>query len=296
MTHQVGKKSPKRKARPTFIIPIIMVALVLFILGIIGLVAIHFKEMTTMVKENIQVTVYLKDNVNEVETKQLQKKLETEPFVKKIEYTSKEGAMEKFIAKHPSEKDFMELTEFNPLPASLDLYIKADYMNNDSINKIENMLVSEYNFKDEDIKSDKQLITSVNENLKTIGIILLALVALLIFTVILLIDSTVRLAMYSNRFLIKSMQLVGANRWFITKPYMLKSILNGLLSGILAVIALVGLIYLAQQQFPPLAMLQNLLWWGVLFLGLVVLGIFISWISTFRAVTKYLKMKLDELY
>ena len=295
MANQVGKKSPKR-SRPSFITSILMVALVLFILGLIGLVVLHFQEMTRIVKENIQVSIYLQDNMNEVETVQLQKKLETERYVKSSEYISKDQAIEKFIEKNPSEKDFMDITGYNPLPASIDLFLNAEFMNNDSILVIEKELQEKYGLEEEQVKSDKKLIRSIDENLRTAGLILIGIAILFIFIVIVLIDSTVRLSMYSKRFLIKSMQLVGANRWFITKPYMMRSILNGFISGIIAVLVLSAAIYLAQKKFAELALLQNYLYWALLFIGLIVLGILISWWSTYRSVTKYLRMKLDELY
>lgn len=293
MSQQIGKKTP-RKWRPTFINSVLMVALVLFILGMIGMMLLHYQELSTRIKENIKISLYLHERVNEVEAIQLQKRIETAPFVHSTEYISKEEASEKWL--DMTGEDYRDVLPDNPFPAAIDINLNAGYANPDSIRNIRQGLGNDYGRYIRDLEVDETLTTAIDTNLHTVGIILLAIIALLVLITILLIDSTVRLAMYSNRFLIKNMQMIGATRWFIVRPYVYRSIINGLLSGLLAVAAIIGFLYLAQQYFPEIQQLQNLFWWGFLFLCIILLGIMISFISTWRAVTKYLKMKLDDLY
>lgn len=292
---QVGKKTP-RKSRPSYITSILMVSLVLLILGMVGMIGLHFQELSHLIKENVRVSLFLPESMNEVESIQLQKKLETEPFVKYAEYVSKDQAKDEFLTLSGEEEDFEELLGFNPLPASINLYLKAEYANADSISMIRQTIDTNYGLESTQLKVNEELVTSINSNLGIVSLILGGLSLILLIITIVLIDSTVKLSMYSNRFLIKSMQLVGADRWFITRPYMARSVANGFISGVIAVAALVGLFYLLQQRIPELDQLQNILMWAILFAILIGLGIFISWWSTFRAVTKYLKTKLDELY
>lgn len=292
---QVGKKSP-RKSKPTYITSILMVGLVLLMLGLVGMIGLHFQSLSRLIKENVRVALFIPDQMNEVDILQLQKRLETEPFVKYIEYISKEDAKTAFLSLSGEEEDFEDLLGFNPLPASLNLYLTAAYAHPDSLVGIQQTMGDKYRLDPEQININEEMVSAINTNLGIIGLVLVGVAILLVIIAVVLIDSTVRLSMYSNRFLIKSMQLVGADRWFITRPYTLRSIFNGLVSGILAVLALIGLFYLAQQQVPALVQLQDLMAWGGLFAGVILIGVFISWWSTYRAVTKYLKTKLDELY
>ncbi len=292
---KVGKQSPK-KSRPTFLTSILMVGLVLLMLGLVGMVGLHFRSLGNLIRENVRVALFLPDDMNEVGIMQLQQRLEGEPFTKYIEYTSKEEAKRDFLQMTEGAEDFEDLLGFNPLPASLNLYLTATYTQPDSIAVVKTIMAERYKFSPEQVNINEELVNAIDTNLSVAGLILVGIALLLVLVAAVMIDSTVRLAMYSNRFLIKSMQLVGADRWFITRPYLLRSVANGLLSGILAVLALLGLFTLAQRQLPELIQLQEPVWWVALFLALVTLGILISWWSTWRAVTKYLRTKLDELY
>ena len=295
MTQQIGKKSP-RKYRPSYFTSILMISLVLLILGMVGMIGIHFQELSKLIKENVRISLYLPESMNEVAIIQLQKKLETEPFVKYAEYISKEQAKEEFLSLSDEEEDFEELLGSNPLPASINLYLRSNYATTDSIEMIKNKINTSYGLESTQMKVNEELVTSINSNLGIVSIILGGLSIILFIITIILIDSTVRLSMYSNRFLVKSMQLVGADRWFITRPYMTRSIANGFISGVIAVAALVAIFYFLQKKIPGLEQLQNLFMWSILFVILIGLGMLISWWSTLRAVTKYLKTKLDELY
>ncbi len=293
MSDQVGKRIP-RKAKPTYISSILMTSLVLFILGLSGMIWLHFQAFTSLVKENIQVSVYFSPNDKEADILQTRKRLEIEPFIKRIEYVSRDQALQNYINRF--EEDPTQLLDYNPLPASLDLFLTADYMNPDSISVVESLLQDKYGFLPAEIKTDRKLITAVDRDLGKAGLVIGLICLVLLVIVVLMIDSTVRLAMYSNRFLIRNMQLVGANRWFILKPYALRALFNGLISGIMAGLAVLVSLYLARKYFPDLELLEDLLRWGLLLLTLILLGMFISWFSTLRSVNRYLKMKLDELY
>lgn len=295
MAQQVGKKHP-RKGKPTYITSILMVSLVLFILGLGGMIGLQFKELSTVVREQIRISVFMKDATKEVDILQLQKKLETEPFVKSTKYVSKEEAKDRFLQMSEAEEDFEGLIGYNPLPASINMYLQADYSNPDSLAHIRSVLEDKYQLNPQQLKVNEALVESINTNMQVVGAILLGICILLLIITFVLIDSTVRLAMYSNRFLLKNMQMVGADRWFITRPYLFRSIVNGFISAIIAIIALVGFMTLAYEQVPDLKQLQDPVDWGILFGIILLIGLAISIWSTHRAVTKYLKMKLEELY
>lgn len=295
MAQSIGKRSP-RKSKPTYITSILMISLVLVMLGLIGLIGLHFKELSTLVKENVQVSIFLKETTNELEIMQMQKKLEAEDYVKFVEYVSKEDAKRKFLEGNESETDFEDLLGFNPLPASLNVYLNAKYANADSIQMIKTRLQSRYDLEIQEMNVNEELVAALNKNLGFMSIVLIGISIILVIIALVLIDSTVRLSMYSNRFLIKSMQLVGADRWFIRRPYVTRSIINGFISGILAIIAITGILFLVQQEFPDIRQLQNLFLTGILFVVILLMGVLISWWSTYRSVTKYQKLKLDELY
>lgn len=293
---KLPRKRKPRKSKPTYITPILMMALVLLMMGATGMIGIHFNEFTRMVREQVRVSLFLDDNLSEADIMTLRQRLEVEPFTRFTEYTSKEQAKQEFLASSGEEEDFEDLLGFNPLPASINLYLKASYTNPDSLNTVKAHLSQRYGLEPETMRVNEELVGAINRNLGMAGLVMMGIALLLIVVSLVLIDSTVRLSMYSNRFLIKSMQLVGAGRWFITKPYMLRSLFNGIVSGILACLGILGLYYLAQQQVPDLRQLQNMPLWIGLFALVMALGILISWWSTWRAVSKYLRTRLDELY
>ncbi len=291
MAAQEDRKYP-RKVKPTYIYSIISVALVLFMLGLLGLIVLHAHKLSEYFKENIEVSVILKDNVKEADIYKIQKRLDIEPYVKATKYISKEDAAT--MMKEEFDEDFLETLGYNPLYASIALNLKADYTNKDSMIFIEAQLLD--NPEVSEIYYQRSLLELINDNVRKLGLIMAILSILLFIIAITLIDSTIRLAMYSNRFLIKSMQLVGAMRWFIIKPFMGKSILNGFISGLLAILALIGILYYGNKQIPELIVLLDPTKFLVLFIIILLIGILISWLSTYRAVRKYLYTKLDELY
>lgn len=271
---------------------VIGVALVLFLLGILGMVVIHAKRLSTYFKENIEIQVILQTGTPEEDALALRDSLAIRPFTKSVEYVSKEMAADRF--KKDFGEDFISLLKFNPLYASENLKINARYVNPDSLKKIESTLLK--NSQVREVYYQRMLVDKLNENVKKVGAIILAISILLCIVVIVLIDNTIRLSMFSNRFLIKTMQMVGATRWFISRPFDLRSIGNGLISALLAIAGIIVIMYYAQEQLPEIKMIRDYKMTAFLFIGMIILGICISLLSTHRSVIRYLKMRLDDLY
>lgn len=281
-----------KKKKTFYISTIISISLVLLMVGLLGLIILHAKSLSNYVKENIVLSVIVSENAREVDIIRLQKQLDTNPFVKSTQYVSKELAA-KTLEKDLGE-NFVEFLGYNPLLSSIDVYLKAEYANNPSIEALERELNSNKLVKE--VFYQKSLVDLINDNIRTIGIIILAFGAILLLIAIALINNTIRLAMYSQRFLIKSMQLVGATKNFIRKPFIVTGVLHGLLAGLIAIIFLVGVIILAQKQVPELIILQNYTEFALLFLGVISAGILLSLFSTHLAVSKYLNLRIDDLY
>ena len=261
-------------------------------LGMLGLLVLNAKRLSDFVKENIGFSVILKENIKEVDVILLQKSLDASEYVKSTKYITKEEAAED-LQKDLGE-DFIEFLGFNPLLASIEVKLYADYANPDSIKIVEKDFQQYEQIKE--VFYQKSLVSLVNENIQKISLIILVFSGLLFLVAITLINSTIRLSVYSKRFIINTMQLVGANRGFIRRPFLYKSAGNGIIAALLAIGFLVGVLYLAQQEFKGIISFQDIEIIGSLFLGVLLIGIIINWISTFLAVSKYLKMKVDKLY
>ncbi|MBC9910408.1 cell division protein FtsX [Chitinophaga varians] len=288
---QSGKSSAK-KSKPSYIYSIIGVALVLFSLGTLGLVVIHASKLSKYFKENIEIQVILRDNVKENQALALRDSIAHKPYIKSIEYVSKDVAAERF--KKDFGEDFIQLLQYNPLYASINIKANAGYVNTDSLKVIENNLTQQNIVRE--ISYQRSLVQKLNENVNKIGMVILIISCLLALVVIFLIDNTIRLAMFSNRFLIKTMQMVGATRWFIAKPFDLRSVANGAISALIAIAGLIGILSFADKALPELNGLRDNVMISLLFLGMIVVGIAISLFSTHRSVMKYLRLKLDDLY
>lgn len=288
---QSGKSSAK-KSKPSYVFSIIGVALVLFLLGTLGLLVIHANKLSDYFKESIEIQVILRDNVKENQALALRDSIATKPYIKSIEYVSKETAATHFQKEFG--EDFIKLLQYNPLYASINIKANAKYVNMDSLKIVEANLTEKSIVRE--ISYQRSLVAKLNENVRKIGLVILAISALLALVVIVLIDNTIRLAMFSNRFLIKTMQMVGATRWFIAKPFDIRSVINGALSALLAIGGLIGIMYFADRVLPELSGMRDYFMTGVLFLGMIVIGICISLVSTHRSVMKYLRLKLDDLY
>jgi len=285
-------KISKRKLRSSFITTIISISLVLFLLGLSGLLILNSKKLSDYVKENIGFSVILKENVKEVDIIRLQKDLDATHYVKSTKYITKDEAAEDL--KKELGEDFVEFLGFNPLLHSIDVKFYADYANTDSIAVIEKELTEYPQIKE--VFYQKTLVHLVNENVKKISLIILIFSGILFFISFTLINNTIRLSVYSKRFIINTMQLIGATKSFIRWPFLLRSILHGIIGAFIAIGMLVAIIYFAQKELKEVVNFQDIELVGILFLLVILLGILITWVSTFFAVNKYLRLKTNDLY
>lgn len=280
------------KRTPSVIYSIIGISVVLFLLGIIGWLGINGNALTKFFKEQVEMQVILHDNTRDEKALDLEEILKEQPFVANVTFISKEEAAEQF--RKEWDEDFMELLDFNPLYSSLNINLYANYVKEDSLKLIKDFLYQSNIVRE--VTYPNVVVDQMNDNFKKIGLALGILALILFIAVVIIIDNTVRLAMFSNRKLVKTMQMVGATRWFIARPFDMAAIRSGLFSGIIASLGIFGIKTLAVKQLPELNSLgtDNMLY--LLMAGLIILGILISLFSTHRAVIKYLKYKLDNLY
>ncbi len=282
-----------KRSKPNYIYSIIGVAIVLFIMGIMGWLFLNLRTIGDNFKEDIRISVYLKSTDKNTIGK-LQAFIAGQPYAKNVEYVDKEKA--KAIWNAENSEDWAKILDVNPLPESVDFFAKAQYVNPDSLSKITTNIGAQFKNDIADIQYPKSLVSSLNERAAKVGIIFLVMSIILCVIVIVSIDNTIRLAMFSNRFLIKTMQMVGATRSFISKPLVIRALINGLISAGIALVVLFGLIQWTASQFPQIQTLQGIGNNLILFFGLIIVGVGISVLSTYRRVVKYLKMKLYELY
>src|SRR5690606_5240385 len=280
------------KTKTVYISTVISIALVLVMTGLLGLILVHAKNLSNYVKENIVLNIIINESAEENDMNALQKTLNDHTYDRKAEYISKETAADS-LQKDLGE-DFVKFLGYNPLLASFDVYLKADYANTDSVNAFINELNSNRLVKE--VVYQESLIDMVNKNIRIIGLIILGFAAVLLLIAIALINNTIRLAIYSQRFLIKSMQMVGATKGFIRRPFLGYGVWHGILGALIAVLLLVTILYFGQQQIPELIMLRNYMEFGIIFLGIFVLGMLISGLSTYFAVSKYLRIRQNDLY
>lgn len=288
----VKTKSLKR-SKPNYIYSIVGVALVLLILGIMGWLFLNLAQAGNAFKEDIRISAYLRTN-NKDSITQIQNYITSQPYAKNVEYINKEKAKE--IWNKDNNEDWNKILSDNPLPESIDFYAKAAYVNSDSLSKISDNIMGLYGSQITELQYPSGLVNNLNERASKLGLIFLVVAIVLCIIVIVSIDTTIRLAMFSNRFLIKTMQMVGATRGFISRPMDIRAVINGLISAAIAIAILFALIEWAESQFPQLKAIHSNLFTIILFGGLIVLGVGISLYSTHRSVIKYLKMKLDDLY
>lgn len=286
------EKGTKRRLRSSYITTTISISLVLFMLGLTGLLILNANQISNYVKENIGVSVILNDNVKEVEIRRLQKTLDASSYVKATKFVDKETAAKEF--QEQLGEDFIAFIGHNPLKATIDVKLYANYANQDSIAKIEKDLLKHSQVLEVDYQ--KSLVHLVNENVRKISLIILGFTALLFIISFTLINNTIRLSIYSQRFIINTMQLVGATRSFIRKPFMGKSFLHGILGALIANVMLAGVIYLSQKELSQVITFENVEMIGILFFIIVGIGVFITWISTLLAVNKYLRLESRSLY
>lgn len=286
------EKYQRRRLISSYFSVVISIALVLFLLGMLGLLVLNTKKVADHFKEQIALTVYLKDTAKEVEIEQLKKSLAMADYTKSTTYVSKEEAAEA----HSKEigEDFMEFLGYNPLQNSIDVYMNADFVSGEQVDEIASDLTSK-NFVDEVIY-DKPLIALLNENVKKISFWVLIASGVFTFIAVLLINSSIRLSVYSKRFIIKTMQMVGATKGFIRRPFIWQSVKLGIIGALIALIGMAGALYYLNNSFPQLSLTSDVKLLAALFIGVFVMGILITWLSTFFATSRFLNLKTDELY
>ena len=286
------EKFQKRRLISSYFSVVLSIFLVLFLLGILGLFVINSRRLSDNFKEEIAMTVFFKNEANDSVINAFKTQLEAEKFVKSSVYVTKEEAAKNH--KDIIGEDFMEFLGMNPLQNSFDIYLNSEYINTESIRKIEtsfrmNEMIS-------DVVYDKQLVNMVNDNIQKWSMWILILCGIFAVIAVLLINSSMRLSIYSNRFIIKTMQMVGATKSFIRKPFIWRSIRLGIIGSILAIIALAGVLYYLNVNYPDLEVMAEPELVGAVLLGVLLVGILISWISTFIATTRFLNLRTDDLY
>jgi cell division transport system permease protein len=288
---QFGKASAKR-SKPSYFMAILGVTIVLFFVGVFGWLLLNASRYTEELKEDIKLQVYLRRSATQADVDSLMQYIKSRPYTKTVEYIDKETAKKQWMEK---EADFQELLDENPLPASIDFNLKNMYVQKDTIAAIKADL-EQRQLVIESVKYPAFVVEKMGSSVRAGLIVFASLAALFCILSIILIDNTIRLAMYSNRFLIKTMQMVGATRGFIARPLNMRAVLNGLIAALVAIGLIYGLMMLSEYFLPYLGDLRDNSKVAILFGFLILLGISISLFSTYRSVVKYLKMKLDELY
>ena len=285
-------KFQKRRLISSYFSVVLSVFLVLFLLGVLGLFIINSQKLANDFKEKIAMTVFFKNEANDTILKAFGTELKRAAYAKSTVYVTKEQA-----AKQHTDiigEDFMTFLGENPLQNSYDIHLKADYVEKDSIAKIEKNLRA--NVMISDIVYDKQLVNLVNDNIKKVSMWILIISGFLTFIAVLLINSSLRLSIHSNRFIIKTMQMVGATKSFIRKPFVMRSVKLGMIGALLAIFALVGVLLYVETSFPDLGILDNPILTGIVLATVFGIGILITWISTHFATQRFLNLRTDDLY
>jgi len=286
------EKHQKRRLISSYFSVVLSIALVLFLLGILGLLVINAKSVSDNFKEQVILTIYLEDSSKEVEIKQLEKSLAFSDYVRQTKFISKESAAD--FMKLEYGEDFLDDVGYNPLKNSIEVNLKADYVTARRLDSISESTMK----KDfvEDIKYDKDLVSLMNSNVKRLSLWILIISGIFTGIAVLLISSSIRLAVNSKRFSIKTMQMVGATKKFIRRPFIWRSIRLGVIGSLLALIGMGAVVYYVDKSFPEFELIQNQLFIGALFASIFLVGVLITWWSTFFATQRFLNLKTDQLY
>ena len=282
----------RRRLRSSYASVVVSISLVLFLLGLLGLLLLNAGEVARRVKESFAVQVILQEDIPDLDRMTMQKELALTSFVKTVRFVPKEEAASEL--RKQLEEDFVEFLGYNPLQDAFDLRLKADYVSPAQLVLIERDLDALAYV--DDVLYDKPLLELMNDNIQRVGVGLLFGSVLLMLISIALINSSIRLSIYSRRFLIKTMLLVGATPRFIRRPFLLRGLFHGALGTIVAAALLVGLIFLLFDHIPELRQILQPMHYLITFSGLLLIGLFISWICTYFAVRRYLGLKTDQLY
>ena len=288
----MSNRTATQKLKTASVTVVISLALLLFMLGLLGLVVINAKKLSNHIKENVGFQVVLKDTTTQAELDILKQEISSSAFTKEVAYISKDEAAKK-LQKDLGE-DFITFLGYNPLLSSLDVKLNSDYANIDSLAGFEKQIMQKHFVKE--VIYHKDMIKQVNDNAKVISIYILIFSGLLLIVAIALINNTIRLSIYAKRFLIRTMYLVGATQGFIRMPFILKGVRQGVIAGLLAGFLLAGFLVLSTNYIPDLLQLQDPNLLAVLFGGIVALGVLISGLSAALSVSRYLRLKTDDLY
>ncbi len=286
------EKYQKRRLISSYFSVILSIFLVLFLLGSLGMFVINYEKISNNFKENIPMSIYFKEDVNEKQLAAYQTELDSQKFIKDLTFVHKDSAAN--IHQKTIGEDFVKFLGFNPLQHSFDLHFNGAYVEKDSIKNIE-IGIKENPLVDE-VVYDAQLVDLVNKNIRTISFWVLIISGVFAFISVLLINSSLRLSIYSKRFIIKTMQMVGATKSFIRKPFIITSVKLGIIGSILAIIGILALTAYADSKLPTLGLMSDLqsivLVCGTVF----IVGIIITYISTYFATQRFLNLKSDDLY
>jgi cell division transport system permease protein len=280
------------RVRSSYVSAVISISLVLFLLGSAGILLLNAHRLSIFFKENLSLSVILDEHTTEADAAWVRKQLDAAPFVRQTKYISKEQAAEEM--KQLLGADFMEAFNYNPLPVSIEARLTAAYADADSVVSIERQLQAIPHIRE--VSYQRSLIDLINQNINKIGLVMLVFVTLLLFISMVLINNTIRLSIHARRFLINTMSLVGATRAFIRRPFLLRSLWQGLIAGIIAVLLITGMVYVLQSEFGELLGFIDARVVAVLFAALLLLGMLISWVSTYFSVTRFLRIDKDDLY
>lgn len=286
------EKHQKRRLISSYFSVVISITLVLFLLGTLGLLVLNAKSVSDNFKEQVILTIYLEDTSKDVEIKQLEKSLTFSEYVKQTEFISKESAAD--YMKTEYGEDFLDDIGYNPLKNSIQVNLKADYVTAKRLDSISKSTLKK-NFV-EDIKYDKDLVSLMNSNIRRLSLWILIISGIFTAIAVLLINSSIRLAVYSKRFSIKTMQMVGATKKFIRRPFIWRSIRLGIIGSLMAIMGMTIVLYYMDITFPELLLTQNKFSIGLLFASIFLTGVLITWWSTFFATQRFLNLKTDQLH
>lgn len=283
----------KRRLRASYFTSVVSITLVLFVLGFFGLIVLHANMIGKHVKENIQMDVFMKKNVNEAEIFRLKKELDATEGIKFTKYISADEAKE--VYKEEIGEDFIQFLDGeNPLNASIEIHLNENFANVTELKKLSAQIQKRSIV--EDVRFYEDYVDKINSNITKISIFFMILSGLLLLISIVLINNTIRLSVNANRFIIRSMKLIGATQSFIRKPFIWKGIVQGVISAIISIGLLISILYKLNEYYPDLVNLNHIDLYLILFAGILVIGIIISWLSSSLSVRKFLKMKIDNLY
>lgn len=287
------KSNIKTKIRGAYLTSVVSISLVLLLLGIVGLLVLNAKQMSDYVKENLCFSLIINNDVAEPDIKQFQKTLDTHDFIKSTEYITKEDAAKQL--QEELGEDFIETLGYNPLSPTINVYLNSDYASPDSIARLENFFMSKSGIVNE-VSYQQNLVNLINDNIRKVSVILLALSALFFLISFALLNNTIRLQIYSKRFIINTMKLVGAKKNFIRRPFIASGALQGLISSLIAIALLYTIIYFANAQLGDLIGTIDPWVIALLFVAVAVIGVLLCVFATLLSINKYLRLKTINLY